>query len=286
MKILHNTAIIAKTCLVLSILAIVQPHAVFSAPPERIVSLAPSTTEILFDLGVGNRIVAVTTFCDYPPAAQSKPKIGGFANPSLESIVAAKPDLVVMTDDGNPREIHDRLTKLGIATYAFRAKRIAELPRGMREMGAALGIERQAAKRAARVEEMIRRHETKLQKAPPAYFRKKVMFVINSEPLMIAGPGTVIDDALKLIGLQNIASRTGPTYQRYSLEEVIRQSPDIIFIGQGQMIGGSPKNLLKRLTGLDAVKKGRVYYTSQALYRLTPRLVTGMQEIEEYLKVF
>ncbi|HAJ26370.1 MAG TPA: ABC transporter substrate-binding protein, partial [Syntrophus sp. (in: bacteria)] len=95
-----------------------------AAPPQRIVSLAPNITEILFDLGLGAQIVAVTTYCDYPREALSKPKIGGFANPSLEAIVATQPDLVMLTEDGNPQEILAKLKKIGIRTYVFRARSI------------------------------------------------------------------------------------------------------------------------------------------------------------------
>ena len=119
---------------------------VFASPPGRIVSLAPSVTEILYDLGLGDQIIAVTTFCDYPPEAMAKPKIGGYSNPSIESIVAMKPDLVVMIDDGNPIEIQDRLKKLDIRTYVFRAKRLKELPQGIRDLGTALGIRDRAFK--------------------------------------------------------------------------------------------------------------------------------------------
>ena len=73
-----------------------------AAPPARIVSLAPNLTEILYDIGLGDHVVAVTDFCDYPPEARTKPKIGGFSNPSLEAVAAMKPDMVVMTKDGNP----------------------------------------------------------------------------------------------------------------------------------------------------------------------------------------
>ena len=111
-----------------------------AAPPERIVSLAPNLTEILYDLGVENRIAAVTDYCDYPPRAASKPKVGGFVNPSLEAIVSLRPDCVVMTEDGNPKVVDRRLRALGIRTHIFRARRIQDLPREIRTMGRVLGI--------------------------------------------------------------------------------------------------------------------------------------------------
>jgi iron complex transport system substrate-binding protein len=250
----------------------------FSAPPERIVSLAPNVTEILYDLGLGDRIVAVTTFCDYPPEANAKPKIGGFSNPSIEAIVAARPDMVVMTDDGNPPEIFERLKKLKINTYVFRAKRLGELPQGMRDLGISLGVKDQAFRRAERVERVIRSYEKKLKKTSHGRL-KKAIFIIQPEPLIVAGKGTVIDDALKLLGLQNIASDGDSRYPKYSIEELIRRSPDIIFIGQGPMTRENAKSLLRKLGRLDAVMKGRIYYTSEDLYRLTPKVVHGIDEI-------
>jgi len=249
-----------------------------SAPPARIVSLAPNMTEILYDLGLGDHVVAVTSFCDYPPEVAAKPKVGGFSNPSLEAVVAARPDLVVMTDDGNPPEIFERLKHLGINTYVFKAKRLSELPQGIRDMGTALGVKSQALKRAGRIERVIHDYE-KRRKAAARSRLKKAMFIIQPEPLIVAGPGTVIDDALHLLGLQNIASDTGVRYPKYSIEEVMRRSPDVIFIGKGRMTGESAGNLIKRLSRLPAVKQGRVYYTGESLYRLSPRVTTGIVEL-------
>lgn len=257
---------------------------VFASPPERIVSLAPSITEILYDLGLEDRVAAVTTFCDYPPRVLHKPKVGGFANPSLEAIIAARPDLVIMADEGNPREVYERLQKLGINTYTFRAKRLSDLPQGIRDLGVALGIKDQAFKRAATIETELRKYKRRVQKSPPPYLNKKALFIIQPEPLIVAGPETIIDDALKLLGLQNIASDTDARYPKYSLEEVIRRSPDVIFIGIGPMTKESSKNLLKRLENLDAVREGHIYYTSEALYRLTPKVISGIEEIAGYLR--
>jgi iron complex transport system substrate-binding protein len=212
-----------------------------------------------------------------------KPKIGGYSNPSIESIVAMKPDLVVMIDDGNPMEIQDRLKKLDIKTYVFMAKRLKELPQGIRDLGIALGIRDRAFKRAAKVENVIHKYERQAQKSPPRYFGKKVVFIIQPEPLIVAGPDTTIDDALKLLGLQNIASHTASPYPKYSIEEVIRQSPDVIFMGQGPMTRTISKGLLRRLGSLEAIKKERVYYTSESLYRLTPKVISGIEEIAGYL---
>jgi len=100
-----------KICLFLTLLCLILPGTAHGGRPARIISLAPNITEILYDLGLEQRVVAVTSYCNYPPRVQEKPKVGGFSNPSLESIVAMRPDLVIMTDDGNPKEISEKTEK-------------------------------------------------------------------------------------------------------------------------------------------------------------------------------
>jgi iron complex transport system substrate-binding protein len=251
--------------------------------PKRIVSLAPSTTEILFSLGLGDRIVGVTTFCDYPEEAKAKPKIGGMSNPSLEAIITLKPDLVVMTMDGNPREVEERLRSLKIKTYVFKARMLHELPGGMRELGVAVNTRERADKLANDIERGLA--ENAKRKMQNAKYRK-ALFIVWPEPLIVAGPGTAIDDAMALIGLENTASRAKTTYPRYSIEEVIRQAPDVLFIGKGSGMDMSTvsKGILKKLSTVPAVKNGAVYYVSDSLYRLGPRVVQGIEELAECVR--
>jgi iron complex transport system substrate-binding protein len=252
--------------------------------PQRIISLAPAVTEILYDLGLGNQIIAVSTYCNYPPAARLKPKIGGMSNPSLEAILAMKPDLVVLTDDGNPREIEARLRKLGIRTHIFRAKRLDELSHAIRTLGAALHVPKVADQRAARIKQVIDqyRQKTGARERTPL----KVLCVVQPDPLMVVGPGTTIDDVFKLLGLRNVAAGMKSEYPRYSLEEVFRQSPDIIFIAQGHgNMAVASRRLLNKLNQLEAVRRGRVYYTGDSLMRLGPRIPEGIAEIAGYADV-
>ena len=99
-------------CIFLFAYSISLNTAVYAEPPQRIISLSPSTTEILFALGLGNYLAGVTLFCDHPAMAKKIPKIGGMSNPSLERVVSLKPDIVVMTTDGNPKEFEERLRSL------------------------------------------------------------------------------------------------------------------------------------------------------------------------------
>jgi iron complex transport system substrate-binding protein len=247
--------------------------------PARIMSLAPNLTEILYDLGLGERVIAVSRYCDHPPEVKAKPKIGGMSNPSLEAIVAMKPEMVLLTDDGNPREIERRLRQLGIRTYVFRAKRLNDLPGEIRALGTTLDVPRIADRRAGRIEKVIRRYAEKTQTSAGRTPRK-ILFVVQPDPLIVAGPGTAIDDVLKLLGLQNIAADAKTQYPRYSLEAVIRQSPDIVFIGKGHdAVMAQSRRLLNKLNQVEAVRLGRVYYIGDSLFRMGPRITEGIAEI-------
>jgi iron complex transport system substrate-binding protein len=269
------------------------------SPPKRIVSLAPSMTEIMFALGLQDHIVGLTTFCDYPEEAKKKPKIGGMSNPSLEAVLSLKPDLVVMTTDGNPREFEERLHSLKIRTYVFSARRIAELPRGIREMGAALAVPERAEALAQEIEAALAGSKTSgaknkginsaICKEPvlegsnrgQSVMPKKVLFIVWPEPLLVAGPGTAIHDAFVLLDLDNAASGAQTTYPRYSIEEVIRQAPEVLFIGKasGMNMSAVSQGILKKLSSIPAVKSGSVCYVGDGLYRLGPRIVEGIKEL-------
>ncbi|MSM40410.1 MAG: ABC transporter substrate-binding protein [Geobacter sp.] len=241
--------------------------------PRRIVSLAPAVTEILFELGLGGRVVGVTSLCDRPAEARRRPTVGGMANPSMEAIVALRPDLVVMTRDGNPKEIAQRLTALGIATHVFTAARLADLPAGIRRMGRALGAERAAGRLAANLQAAA------AAAVPPAGRRRRALFVVWPDPLLAAGSGTIIDDAMQLSGFSNIAADARGTYPRLSLETVLERQPEVIIVGAAGGMQVPLKEMLHRLRMLDAVQRGRVCTVGDALYRPGPRVVEGIAEL-------
>ncbi len=252
----------------------------FAGAPSRIVSLAPSMTEILFAAGLEDNIVAVTNFCDYPEEAKLKPKIGGMSNPSLEAVVTIKPDLVIMTTDGNPKEFEQRLHAMNIKTYVFRARTLKQLPDGIRKLGEVLDEEERFELLASDIDNAFAKIQTQRKAVG-----KKVLFMIWPEPLMVAGPGTAIDDAINLLGAENIAEDAVIQYPKYSIEEIVRRSPDIIFIGKasGMDMQKASAGLLKRISYIPAVKNDKVFYLSDGLYRLGPRVIPGIEELSRYL---
>ncbi len=259
----------------------------FADSPKRIISLAPNITEILFALGVDERIAAVSSFCDFPEEAKKKPKVGGMSNPSLEAVVSLKPDLVLFSIDGNPKSFEERLSSMKIRTFTLRSKRIAELPQGVRQIGTAVGAAAQAETLAQEMEKKLSglmERERRYRDLHRTARKQKVMFIIWPDPLIVAGPGSIADDALQVLGTENIAAKTGTTYPKYSIEEILRQAPDVIFIGKGTGMDKVADGLLKRLKSVPAVRSNRVHYVSDHLYRLGPRTIQGIEELAGHLE--
>jgi iron complex transport system substrate-binding protein len=230
---------------------------------------------------LGDNIVGVTTFCDYPEEAKTKPKVGGMSNPSLEAVISLRPDIVVMTTDGNPQAFEQRLRSMGIRTYVFESLLLQELPEGIRKMGSALEADKGFDNLARKIEMTLTQFKTQ-----KTIKKKKVLFIIWPEPLIAAGPGTVIDDAINLLGEKNIAGEAKSRYPKYSLEEIYRQSPDIIFIGEsmGMDLKKLSKGLLERLSNVRAVKNKNVFYVGDSLYRHGPRVIQGIEELAQHLE--
>ena len=268
-----------KAAIFVLLLSLLGESGAAASPPRRIVSLAPNITEIIFGLGLGDRLVGVTTYCDFPQAARKKHKIGGFSNPSLEAILALRPDAVILTEDGNPPEIAPRLERLGISIHVFRARKIEELPGALREMGRFLQVEAAARRQAAEMERRLKDYRSSARQRRRAA-NPKALFIIQPEPLIVAGPGTPMDDAMNIMGLTNIAGDVTGRYPKYSLEETLRRQPQLLFVGQGPGMEEDFRRLSRRLRTLKAVRAGRVYTIRETLFRLGPRVFIGLEEMK------
>ncbi|KIH76521.1 iron complex transport system substrate-binding protein [Geoalkalibacter ferrihydriticus] len=250
-----------------------------AAAPQRIVSLAPAMTEILFALELGEQVVGVTSFCDRPLQARNRTQVGGMSNPSLEAILALKPDMVVLSTDGNPREVALRLQSLGVKTHVFTARRMENIPQGIRDLGKVLQAAVAAEHLAQNLEHTILRH-AQAGETVSTIDRKRALFVIWPEPLIVAGTDTLVDDTLTLLGFDNIAAGTGVNYPRFSVEEVLRRKPDVIIFGQGQGATASlADGLMQRLGSLGAIREDCLIFVDDALYRAGPRIAEGITDL-------
>lgn len=244
--------------------------------PQRIVSLAPSNTEILFALGLGDRVVGVTTFCDYPAEAKKKEKIGGFKNPNLEKVIALKPDLVLATG-GIQQPFIQELEKAGIPVFVLHPKNLNQIIAGIQTVGKITGQLEESKRLTARMSKTIADISSKVT-SQKKRSRPKVFVEIFNQPLYSAGAGTFINDLIKISGGKNIAAQAGSGYVVYSLENLLKEDPDIYIAMKGSM---NDPGLLKKRTGfsdLKAVKNNRVYVVDDNLVsRPGPRIVQGLK---------
>jgi len=249
---------------------------VIPEPPKRIIPLAPSLTEILYRLGLGDRVVGVTNHCNYPPDAASKPKVGSYINLNVEQIVSLAPDLVIGTVDGNERAVVEILEKTGIPIYLVNPRNVWEAVLTLALLGKLCGVEQAAKALAAeltgRVDQVV---------LMTASREKPLVFLqINLQPIMTVNSRTMHHDLIRLAGGRNMTAEEPITYPRISMEEIIRRQPDIILISSMERGGRFEKAREEWLkwTSIPAVKTGRVHLIdSDLIDRPSPRVVEGLE---------
>ncbi|MCS6862319.1 MAG: cobalamin-binding protein [Abditibacteriales bacterium] len=258
--------------------------------PQRIVSLAPSCTEYLFAAGLSDRIVGVTSYCKYPPEAQTKPVLGDIVNTNVERILLAKPDLVLAAY-GNPMSALDKLRQAGIAVFGFNPKTFEEIFNAILRTGKLGGTERTAqafvASQRRRLEQVRRRTQSL-----PAAKRPRVFYCLDpGPPIFTAGGSSIVDEAIRLAGGINVAHHlTKPMYPTYSAEMLVKQNPDVLVFAKSQGREVNPEEFLKSLRNdsmwraLSAVQWGRVCLIPvELLGSPTPRAVMGVEQLARCL---
>jgi len=250
--------------------------------PVRLVSIAPSITETLYELGLGDRLVGDTDYCDYPPQAKSLPHVGALLNPSLEKIVALKPDLVLGTDEANRRETADQLERLGIPLYGVTAHTVQGTLQSLEDLGHILDWDQPTQKLVARLRARVAAIEKQVQGEP----RPKVLFVVWYRPLITAGNQTFISDVIRRAGGESISDDLKSEWPHMGLEEVLKRAPDVILFPLTEAFAPSLDEFQK-LPGwrdLAAVKNHRIYLVSETIMRPCPRLIDALEELARILK--
>jgi iron complex transport system substrate-binding protein len=247
-------------------------------PPQRIISAAPSVTETLFALGLGGRVVGVSSYCEFPPEALKKEKIGGYINPSLEKIVALKPDLVIGIAEGDLKAFMEKLAGLKVPVYITHPRNVSEVLTSIQNVGKVTFSSQAAEKITQAMKERIQAVQAKVQGRP----HPRVLPVLNFDPLMTAGRGTFVDDLIRLAGGRNVAEKVKGKYPRLSVEEVFAQDPEVIILGsmksQDAMTEGP--QWWKQWKNISAVRQGRIYVLdADLIYRPSPRIVDGLEEM-------
>ncbi len=258
------------------------PVSPVSENPARIVSFAPSITELLFALGQGDRVVGVTRHCDYPPRARDLPKVGSYVNLDLERIAALRPDLCLAVKDGNPKATVLRLENLGIPVFAMDPMNLEEVLGAVEDLGALIGAETEAEKLVKDARARITAVEAALSGITT---RPRVFFQIGDSPVISAGSPTFIDDLINRAGGHNLAS--GPSrYPKFSREEVIALGPEILVVTSMSAADDGERVFegWSRWDSIPAVRDRRIFLVDPDLFhRAALRLVDGLETLAEII---
>jgi len=251
--------------------------------PSRIVSLAPSLTETIYALGLQDRLVGDTDFCDYPVEAQKKPKVGGIINPNLEEIASLRPDLVLVTKSINRLDTVRALDTLGIPSYATTDPHsVAEIISSTQKLADLLGVSEAGKSVTEELQNRLAALQTKLAAVPP----RRVLFIVWTEPLISAGKDTFIADALRKAGGISIV-QSSQDWPQISLEEVVHLQPDyLVFAASHSESAARDFDALASRPGwrlLDAVRNRRFAVISDAVNRPAPRIVSAIEELARQL---
>lgn len=207
---------------------------------SRIVSLSPNLTEMLFAIGAGERVVGTDDFSNFPRAARSLPKVGGM-QPNIEKIAALRPDLVVASTEGNQPNLAPALQAAGIPLYVVKTDRLAEVVAAMRKLGNIVGGG-DTERAASTLERAIARERR------PRATKPRIMFVVWTDPLYVAGSGTFTEDLMQLTGADNAVDVAG--WPQYSLESMLAAPPDILLYPRSSVTKAQIVALRRRLPGL------------------------------------
>ncbi len=252
-----------------------------AASPRRIVSLAPNLTEIVFLLGQERKLVGVTRFCNYPPEATRLPRVGGIVDPDVERIVASAPDLVLCTTDGNPKERVKMLEEMGISCFAVGPQDLAGVFATIERIGAILGVPERGRKEADSLRVRAGRVSRAARTPSP-----RVLFVVSTSPVIAAGPGTFLDELLRLSGGENAADGFSGRYPRLSPEDLLAAAPDVILIAAMTGVEAFPSEMT-RWTQVPAFRDGDVVSLDGDLVtRPGPRMVDALEKVSDVLSAW
>lgn len=253
---------------------------------DRIISMAPNLTEILFAFGLDDEIVGVTLDSDYPPATEKKPKVGTFWQPNIEAVIAAKPDLVITLGFDQQRNLAERLKRIGYNSLVLNIEKVSELFEAIKIIGAATGKQHAA-------DELVRDITAKLNKLSTLVStndKVRVLWVVQRGPLRVAGRDTFVNEMIELAGGENAIKPTMHKYPPIGAEQVIACRPDVIIepaMDRKDLVGqqASALQYWSKFKNVPAVTNKRIYVIAgDTVSRLGPRLYEGTETIARCLR--
>jgi iron complex transport system substrate-binding protein len=263
-----------------------QPQDKSRLVPQRIVSTAPSITEMLYALGLGDRIVGVDRFSRFPAEAARKTQIGDYVAPNLETIASLRPTLVIIP--ANPVQLRERMEALKLRVLELNQEGIPAIYKAVRDIGAATGT----SAKAESIIESIRQQLGSIRARASVLRPVRMMFVVGRTPgsldgLTVVGQASYLNEIIEIAGGQNVFKDASAGYPRVSLEEILSRNPDVI-IDMGEMadtVGVSDAQkrsvvlMWNRLASIAAVRNHRVHAVASDIFVVPgPRVVQAAQE--------
>lgn len=253
-------------------------------PPQRIVSTAPSITEMLFALGAGDRVVGVTTYCRYPEEARQKPKIGGYSSPNVEAILRQRPDLVVVLDDRT--DLGDKLKSFRVPTLLLRHQNLADIERSIVTLAARLGLDDRGRQLAAGIRRDLNRVTASVAPLP----RRSVLFLVGRNPgsltdIYAVGRSSYLHELITLAGGTNVFGDAAIAYSKVSLEEILARDPDVIVdMSHQEGVGADDIRAIQALWGrfpsLRAVRNRDVHVVTADIFVVPgPRVTAAVRDL-------
>lgn len=248
-------------------------------PPQRVVSLVPSVTEIIYALGAQKLLVGVTDFCNYPPQAREKQSVGAYNSPSIEAIAMLQPDLVIIAADMATPALLQTLLELNIPVYGVYPRSLKATIEMMRNLGTVLDYADAGAALALQLEQAIAQLCTEVEQAE-AETAPRVLLAIMLEPLVVAGTDTLPGEMLACAGGINVAA-SGSRYPMWNMESVLAFDPDIIVVSPHPGTP-TPRDFFLRFGQLRAVQQGNVVeIPADWLQRPGPRIIKGLEALHQ-----
>lgn len=253
-----------------------------AAYPKSIVALSPSAAEILFAVGAGDQVAAVSEFTDFPEAAKAKPVVGGFDGKTLsvETIMSFKPDLVYLTE-GMHNFLIATLESNGIAYYISKGESIASVEQEILDIGKLTGHDKEAKKIVDGMEKKLAKVAASAKKSTPV----KVYYEVWNAPYMSVGATSFINDVISKAGGENIFADLSDAYPMVSEEAIITREPAVILLPSSSGQAASSVGLRNGWADIPAVKNGKVIVVDDNFYtRPGPRIADVVVELSELLK--
>ena len=245
-------------------------------PAQRVISLAPHTTELLYAAGGAKQIVGAVEYSDYPPEARKLPRVGDNRAFDLERIVALKPDLLVVWQHGNAEQQLQKLRQLGIPIFYSEPRKLEQVATSLERLGLLLGQQAAAHQAASRYWSQVQALRQEYRAARPV----RVFYQVWDKPLMTLNGQHLISDVLRLCGGDNLFARMPALAPTVSLEAVLASSPEAIISAAGDSAKRDPLQAWRHFPALPAVQRGNlILLDGDKMSRLGPRIVDGASEL-------